>query len=59
VIGYDGIEVGHVVEGNRERLKVRRKDDSEIWLHGEAILAADNDCVTLICYASGVSRWTD
>ncbi len=57
VVGYDGVEVGRVVEGDRERLKVRRKDQTEIWLAGQAILAADNDRVTLICYASGVGRW--
>ncbi len=47
-----------MVEGDRERIKVRRQDQSEIWLAGQAILAADNDRVTLICYASGVGRWS-
>lgn len=57
VVGYDGVEVGHVVEGDRERLKVRRNDQTEMWLAGQAILAADSQSVTLICYANGVHRW--
>lgn len=57
VLGYDGVEVGEVVEGDREALKVRRKDQTEMWLRGDAILAADDLRVTLICYASGVNRW--
>jgi hypothetical protein len=57
VIGYDGVEVGRVVAGDRERLKVRRPDQTEMWLAGQAIFAADNDVVRLICYASGVGRW--
>jgi hypothetical protein len=28
-----------------------------MWLRGDAILAADDLRVTLICYASGVNRW--
>ncbi|MEX0784984.1 MAG: hypothetical protein WD557_20300 [Dehalococcoidia bacterium] len=57
VIGYDGVEVGQVVGGDRERLKVRRRDETEMWLAGDAILAADDHAVTLICYARGVTRW--
>ena len=57
MVGYDGVEVGRVVEGDRERLKVRRSDQSELWVTGEAILCADEHRVTLICYARGVARW--
>jgi hypothetical protein len=51
------VEVGEVVDGDRHMLKVRRKDQTEIWLSGKAILATDDARVTLICYASGVGRW--
>jgi hypothetical protein len=57
VVGYDGVEIGTVVEGDRERLKIRRKDETELWLNGEAVLCADGHTVTLICYAKGVARW--
>ena len=57
VVGYDGVEIGHVLEGDRERLKVRCKDQTDLWVTGRAILSADRDRVTLICYARGVHRW--
>jgi hypothetical protein len=57
VVGYDGVEVGRVVEGDRERLRVRRSDQSELWVAGQAILDANENRVTLICYARGVTRW--
>jgi hypothetical protein len=57
VVGYDGVEVGEVVYGDRERFRVRRKDQTEVWVAGKAILGIEHDRVTLICYASGIGRW--